>query len=349
MRHLLAALLVAISVSSAWADRLVLFAGGGNGGDGAAATSAKLTEPFAIGFDPAGNAWIVEMTGERLLKVDPKGVFHVVAGTGKRGPGLDGPAKSTTFNGMHNLAVHPTEGIFLADTWNGRIRRYDPKTDTIEGVAGKLRPGKTQYGGDGGPAKDALFSGIYSISMTADGNKIYLADLENRRIRVVDRKAGTVELVAGNGAKGTPKDGALAKDSPLVDPRAVLADTKGNVYILERGGNALRVVDAAGKIRTLVSGGGKDGLNSPKHLCLAPDGNVIIADTGNQVIRKYDVATGSLTRIAGTGKKGNSGAGGPPLEVSFSDPHGVYVHADGTLYVVDSGNGRVFRWEKGNP
>jgi DNA-binding beta-propeller fold protein YncE len=345
MRSLVAMIVCAVLVSTARADRLVLFAGGGQGGDGVPATDAKLTQPFGIDFDQAGNAYIVELTGERLLKVDPKGVFHIVAGTGKKGAGDDGHARSTTFNGMHSLAVHPTDGVFVADTWNGRIRRYDPKTETIEAIAGKSRTGKTQYGGDGGPAKDALFSGIYSISITADGNKIYLADLENRRVRVVDRKTGTVELVAGNGMKGAPKDGDVAKESPLVDPRAVLADRKENVYILERGGNALRIVDSADKIRTLVSGP-KVGMSGPKHLCLDLEGNVIIADTGNHVIRKYDVVSGTLTKIAGTGKKGPSGTGGPPLEVSFNEPHGVFVHPDGTLYIVDSMNGRVFRWVK---
>ena len=280
-------------MASARADRLVLFAGGGEDGDGVPAVQAKLNAPFGIGFDSAGNAYIVELTGERLLKVDPKGVFHVVAGTGKKGPGNDGSAKTTTFNGMHSLAVPPKDGVFVADTWNGRIRRYDPTTDMMTAVAGKSRTEKARYAGDGGPALEAFFSGIYSISMTAAGDKIYLADLENRRVRVVDRKSGTVDLVAGNGAKGTPTDGAVARESPLVDPRACLVDPKGNVYILERNGNALRVVDPAGKIRTLVSGP-KGGLNGPKHLCLDLDGNVIIADTGNHVIVKYDVSSGRV-------------------------------------------------------
>src|SRR5205814_1073477 len=111
-------------------------------------------------------------------------------------------------------------------------------------------------------------------------------------------------------------------------------DDKGNVYILERGGHALRVVDAVGKIRT-VAGTGKAGLsgdggpalkaamNGPKHLCMDRDGNVIIADTANHVIRKYIVKDGTMVRIAGSGKKGNSGADGPPLAAQFDEPHGV--------------------------
>src|SRR5439155_9071024 len=116
--------------------------------------------------------------------------------------------------------------------------------------------------------------------------------------------------VAGNGQKGRPQDGADAAKAPLVDPRAVTVDKQGNLWILERSGHALRVVDSAGKIRT-VAGTGKAGLsgdggdalkaqlNGPKHLCLDLDGNVIIADTANHVIRKYVVGEGKIVRVAG--------------------------------------------------
>jgi sugar lactone lactonase YvrE len=174
---------------------------------------------------------------------------------------------------------------------------------------------------------------------------------------VIDMKTGAVSLVAGDGKKGVPKDGADAKSSPLVDPRAVAVDRKGYVYILERSGHALRVVDADGKIRT-VAGTGKPGntgddgdarmatLNGPKHLCVDRDDNVIIADSANHVVRKYTPANGKIVRLAGTGKKGDSAAGGDPVAVSLNEPHGVCVHRDGTLYIVDSLNHRVFRWEK---
>src|SRR5262249_56564952 len=86
------------------------------------------------------------------------------------------------------------------------------------------------------------------------------ADLDNRRVRAIDLQTGVVRTVAGNGKKGVPADGADALQSPLVDPRAVAADRKGNVYILERSGHALRVVTPDGKIRT-VAGTGQPGLS----------------------------------------------------------------------------------------
>jgi DNA-binding beta-propeller fold protein YncE len=342
-------------LGTARADKVVLVVGGGDGGSGSDATAAKLMGPFGIDFDTTGNMYLVEMVGARALKVDLKGILTTVAGTGKKGDGGDGgPAIKAEFNGMHSLAVTPDGTVFLADTWNNRVRRLDPKTGVVTNFAGT---GEKGYAGDGGPADKARFGGVYCIALDPRGERMYLADLDNRRIRVIDLKTNVVTTVAGNGAKGVPPDGAEATKAPLVDPRAVAADAKGNVYILERAGNALRVVDAGGKIRTVAgtgekgsSGDGGDAhkatLNGPKHLCIDRDGNVIIADTENHVIRKYLPAEGKIVRVAGTGTKGSGGVGRPPEKVELSQPHGVYAAPNGNLLIADSSNNRVLRVER---
>ena len=115
-----------------------------------------------------------------------------------------------------------------------------------------------------------------------------------------------------------PADGGEARNSPLVDPRAVAVDASGNVYILERSGNALRVVDPLGKIRRVAgtgqAGGAGDGgparratLRGPKHLCIDRDGSVLIADTDNHRIRRYLPRAGTIVAVAGSGRKGALG------------------------------------------
>jgi hypothetical protein len=168
-----------------------------------------------------------------------------------------------------------------------------------------------------------------------------------------------VSTVAGNGDKGVPADGAEATRAPLVDPRAVAADADGNVYVLERAGHALRVVDARGRMRTVAgtgkagaSGDGGDGrratLNEPKHLCIDKDSAVIIADTDNHVIRKYLPRRGKIVRVAGTGTNGSAGVGGPPELAELNQLHGVHVGPGGDLYIADSGNHRILRIHKGD-
>ena len=341
------------TASSSSAERIVLVAGGGSDTNTSApipATSAKLNSPFGVDFDSAGNLYLVEMTGQRIRKLDKDGMLTVVAGTGQKGS-TNGPALQAEFNGIHNLAISSTDDVWLADTWNSCVRLFNPTAGTVSRVIGT---GERGFSGDGGPADRAKFGNIYCASIGLDGTSLYLADLDYARIRAVDTKSGRVRTVAGNGKKAIPADGSRAVEAPLVDPRAVIADRAGRVYVLERGGNALRVVETNGIIRTVVGTGEKglsgDGgeasfakLSGPKHLCFDHDGSVLIADTENHVIRRYTPGNGQITRVAGTGKKGSKGVGGPPLECELAQPHGVYVHRDGTLYISDSSNHRVLK------
>lgn len=282
-----------------------------------------LKGPFGTEIDDDGNIYFVEMTSDRLCKLDLKGQVSVL---------------STNLDGPHNLALAPDGAIYISDTWKHRVQKFDTRTGAMSTFAGT---GEKGFSGDGGPASQARFDGIHCVSLA--GDNLYLADLANRRIRVVNLKTGIVKTVAGNGQKGLPKDGAVAIEAPLVDPRAVIADKEGNIFILERGGHALRLVDSQGRIRTLAgtgqkgfSGDGGDAklatLNGPKHLCFDTRGDILIADTENHVIRKYVRKDGTIVRVAGLGDK-----------TDLNQPHGVYIHRDSTLYIADSSNNRILK------
>jgi sugar lactone lactonase YvrE len=104
------------------------------------------------------------------------------------------------------------------------------------------------------------------------------------------------------------------------------------------------VVTPGGKIRT-VAGTGKSGaadgpalkaqLNSPKHIAVDRHDNVIIADDQNARIRLYNVGQATLVSLLGKGvEKPRRG---------LLRPHGVCVHEDGSIYVVDTGHHRILR------
>jgi DNA-binding beta-propeller fold protein YncE len=295
------------------------------------------------------------MTGHRLRKLSRDGLVTTLAGTGREGSGGDqGPAAKAELNGPHSLAVAKNGDIFVADTWNNRIRKIDARTRVITNFAGTGRKG---FSGDGGQALDADFGGIYCLALDETNQSLCLADLDNRRVRQIDLKTGIVSTLAGNGKKGVPTDGELAASAPLVDPRAVALDSRGNLYILERSGHALRAVDRSGKIRTLAgtgeagdSGDGGDALrarmNGPKHLCVSSQGSVLIADTENHRIRAYNPEKRTIETVAGTGRKGTAGLGGPADAAELSQPHGVTEGPNGFLYIADSSNNRIVRIEQ---
>lgn len=339
-------MLLAMGWSAGAAERGVLVAGGGDGDEGSPATEAKLVSPFGVEHDGQGRLLIVEFSS-RLQAIDRDGKLITIAGDGTKGDaGEGGPAARAKVNSPHSIAVGADGAIFVADTLNHKIKRIDPKSGVITTFAGTTKG----FSGDGGPVARAQFSGIYCISLNPAKDKMVVTDLDNRRVRMIDMKSGVVSALAGNGEKGVPADGAEAAQAPLVDPRAATMDSKGNVYVLERGGHALRMVDAAGRIRTLIAGPrdakGPKTLSGPKHLCVDRDDNVIIADTDNHRIVKWLAAEGRMEVIVGTGVKGTAGVGGPPERLQLNQPHGVYIDRDGVLYISDSMNNRVLRIEK---
>jgi sugar lactone lactonase YvrE len=338
---------VTVAALAVRADKVVLVAGGGVGRDGAPATRAQLKAPFGVAHDAAGRLLIVEHA-HALRAIDPAGRITTVAGDGTKGDNGDkGPATAARFNAPHALAVGADGTIYVADTLNHRVRAIDPKTNVITTFAGTTKG----YSGDGGPAAKAQFSGIYCITLNPTKDGMLVTDLDNRRVRAIDLKSGVVSPVAGNGKKGVPTDGSTATEAPLFDPRAAAMDSKGNVYVLERGGHALRRVDPAGKIQTLLAGPkvakGPSELAGPKHLWIDRDDNVIIADTDHHRIVKWVAADRKLVPVAGTGTKGAGGVGGPSDQLQLNQPHGVYLDDKGTLYIADSVNDRVLRIEQG--
>ncbi|MFM7158927.1 MAG: hypothetical protein ACKO3P_00985, partial [Planctomycetaceae bacterium] len=348
-------LLLLTAPAARGAQRLVLVAGGGERETGVPATQVRLKDPFGVAFAPRGDLFLVELAGGRILQIDPAGVFRVVGGTGEKADkGDGGPAREAAFHSMHALAIDPQGRVYLADTLNHRVRLYDPATGRVGPFAGTGQPG---YAGDNGPAAGGQFHGVYCVALSPDSGTLLVTDLENRRVRGVDIASGQLRLIAGNGARGVPDDGARASESPLVDPRAAIADREGRVYVLERGGHALRVVERDGRIRTVVGVGeaglaGDGGparaarLKGPKHLCLDQRGNVLIADTDNHVVRRFDPIRGTIERVAGTGEAGAGPPGQDPLQTPLRFPHDVAVDAKGTVYIVDTGNHRLLRLEE---
>ena len=177
-----------------------------------------------------------------------------------------------------------------------------------------------------------------------------MCDIGNHVIRRIDTN-GTIATFAGTGKPGPTPDGAPLAGTPLRGPRSLDVDASGIVWLATREGNQVLKLDPAANRISLVAGTGKKGppvdgparlatLNGPKGIAVGPGGSVWVADTENHAIRRIDPVSGAIVRVAGGGAEA---AAVDPLLLKLNRPHGLFVEADGTLFVGDSWQHRVVR------
>ena len=318
-------------------------------GDGGLGKSATLNQPFHCDLDRAGNLFIAEAFNHCIRSVDGKtGIVTTVAGNGTKGySGDGGAATNAQFNEPYAVVVDEGGNLFIVDRLNACVRRIDGKTRAVTTVAGT---GAAGYSGDGGPGAQAQLREPNDCCLDRKGG-LLIADVRDNRIRRLDLKSGVITTFAGTGARKREGDGGPAAQASLNGARAVCVDGKGNTYICEREGNAIRRVDARGIITAYAGTGTKgytgDGgsalaatFNGPKAIRCDRDGNVFVVDTENHAIRRLEAKTGLVTTVAG-GRKGGEGDGGDATQAGLDRPHGCVIGLDGTLYIADSNNHRV--------
>lgn len=301
--------------------------------------------PFHVSFDSKGNMYVVEYDGSYLGVLNTAGEFKHLGGDGTWNfREENGPVGNAQFKGLHNIIIDDEDKVYITDTFNNRCRMYDPVSGKISTYIGS---GQKGFNGENVKAGEASFNELYSIAFNPDKSRIFIADLKNQRIRVMDRKTGLVSTVAGTGKKGKPVDGTAALESTFVDPRALACDSKGNIYVVDRGGHALRVIKD-GKVFTLVNKAGKKGrklgngpdaqLAGPKYVGIDAEDRVWIADDENDRICMYDPKSKQLTAVIGKDS--------PLSQWETKRTHGLYIHKNGTIYVVDSKNNRILKMVK---
>ena len=323
----------------------------GFAGDGGPAKTALLNGPFDIAFDAAGNLYFTDTFNNRIRRVDAQsGVISTLAGNGEAGyAGDGGPATEASLNEPYGIVLDRAGNIFIADRLNRRVRRIDAASGIISTLAGT---GEAAYGGDGGPAAQAGLAEPNGLAFDAAERHLYIADVADHRVRIVNLAAGTIATFAGTGKAEHSGDGGKAREAGVFGARAVKLAADGTLYILERQGSSLRAVDPATGIITTVAGttargyGGDGGpaleavFDAPKEMAIDRDGSLLIVDTENHAIRRIDRATGIVTNVAG-GRKGTGGDGGPATQAGLDRPHGAVVGPDGAIYIGDTNNHRI--------
>ncbi|BBO17806.1 conserved hypothetical protein [Candidatus Brocadia pituitae] len=261
------------------------------------------------------------------------------------GVGDGGQATAAKLLAPEGIVIGNDGSVYFADTWNHRIRRVG--TDgIITTVAGN---GSRGFSGDGGQATAASLNVTRGIALGSDGT-IYIADSGNSRIRRVGTD-GIITTVAGTGLAGFNGDGRQARTARLSLPEGVVIGSDGSIYIADTFNHRIRRVGLDGIITTVAGTGDQDFsgdggqateamLNTPMEIAIGGDGSIYIADSDNHRIRLVGT-DGIITTVAGNGNQGFSGDGGQATAAMFSNPAGIAIRSDGSIYIADMNNHRI--------
>ena len=313
------------------------------------AKKAPCGEPYGISKGPDGALYICEIASHVVRRLDEKtGQITTVAGNGTQGySGDGGPATSAQLSEPYEVRFDKSGNMFFVEMKNNLVRKVDLK-GVISTVAGT---GELGFSGDGGPATKATMNGPHSIALDDQG-RLYICDIGNHRIRVVDPESGKIDTFAGTGEKKATPDGAALAGTALNGPRALDFDGQGSLYLALREGNTVYRIDLKTKTLHHLAGTGQKGytghggpatkatLSGPKGIAIGPNGDVYLADTESHTIRVIRAKSGIIETVAGDGEKGD-GPDGSPEKCRMARPHGVFVDSDSNVYVGDSENYRV--------
>ena len=213
------------------------------------------------------------------------------------------------FNLPNGVAVDNTGNIYIADTGNHRIQKFNSKGQFI-----------AKWGNEG--SGDGQFYNPYGIAIDSSGN-VYVADTGNHRIQ---KFTSNGQFIAKWGSYGTG-------DGQFNLPRGIAIDSSDNIYVADTGNSRIQKFTSAGQFVTKwgSKGSGDGQLNEPSDIAVDGSGNVYVADTNNHRIQKF-ASTGQF--IA---EWGSSGSG----DGQFNGPKGIAVDSTGNVYIADTGNFRI--------
>ncbi|MFO0725145.1 MAG: hypothetical protein U1E65_15295 [Myxococcota bacterium] len=318
-------------------------------GDGKPATSSALYGPVDLSFDAQGRALIIDFNNHRVRRLELDGTLRTVVGTGVEAYGTVNQDASA-FPVHHPMEIEVRAGEwFLAGYHDPRVFRVD-SAEKVRVVAGIGAQGND---GDEGDAQLARLDAPSGVAVGDDG-AIFVADELTHRVRRVDAQ-GIIHAFAGTGHRGYSGDGGPAAQAQLNGPLRLRYDHAAHaLYIADAQNHAIRRVDAAGIISTVVGTGSPgfsgDGgpadqatLNRPMDLELLDDGGFVIADSENFRIRRVygDGTIGTLV--------GSSTTSDPSIEhttvvqAALHTPWGVSVDSEGHLWIADTFHNRVRR------
>ena len=253
--------------------------------DGAPGSYAAFNLPIGIAMDRNGNIIVADRDNNAIRKVEPNGMLTTIAGQATADY-LDGTGTNAKFKNPCGVAVDSNNNIYVADTYNHRIRKITP-----EGVVTTFAGSGTGTFADG-TGTAASFNQPYGLAVDSNNN-VFVADTGNRRIRKITPQM-VVTTIAGNESLGTIVDGTGSSASIGV-VITITIDSNDNIFFTDYDmyKHYIRKLTPQGVITTIAGSesGYADGIGSSAKfstsfgIAVDANNNIIVADSFNHRIR----------------------------------------------------------------
>ena len=339
------------------------YAGGGNGddstSDGDSTKTARFNVPTGLRVAPDGRLFVTDSARLRVVSADGRTV-STYAGGGS----VDVDSASTSnirFRSLQDVAIHPDGRVFVLDggfSSGHRVYVIDPTGSTASVYAGGGLIGELAGSfADGVSTTTARFNRPLGMALRSDG-RLFIADTENHRIRVISADGATVSTYAGNGNPGLVDGDADAVE--FNGPVSLAFATDGRLFVGDGNNRRIRVISADGNTVSTYAGRGATGetaLGLPfppadsidffdvAYIAITTDGRIIVSDDGSHNIRvisadgsRVSVYAGANGVIPGNRRPGfgtNPLNEGPAAEAGFRDPQGIAIDATGRVFVAN--------------
>jgi DNA-binding beta-propeller fold protein YncE len=279
------------------------------------ALQAKFNTPSGIAIDADDNLIIADTSNHRIRKLDKKGQVTTIAGSGVAGY-RDGAPGEAMFDAPVGVAVDEQGNLFVADTYNDRIRKIS-KDGQVSTIAGSGAAGYKD-----GLASEAMFDTPCGIAVDKQGT-LFIADTGNDVIRAITQR-GEVTTIAGSDASEPHPE------TRLHEPAGLALTHDGFLFVSNQNNGRIQVITPQGEIKAFAGGstGFADGMgeearfNGASGVAVDRQGNLYVTDSSNYLIRKITPVTQApvaetkadevLIQPFETNEPESHGAGGAP-------------------------------------
>jgi YYY domain-containing protein len=300
---------------------------------GAGANRGQLNLPRGITQDAEGNFYVVDTQNMRVQKYDRTGKWLLAFGQ-KGGDNGQFAAMNdeATGTGPSGIAVDSAGNVYVADTWNHRVQKFDKDGKLLLAWGSYVNlsdPGTAE-----GPDTNSKFFGPRGIAIGPDG-QVYVTDTGNKRVLIFDDKGGFKRQIS-SGASPTrvAPEYPFSQPGEMNEPIGIAVDQAGNVYVADTNNRRIQKFDKDGKFAAqwpVPQGSWDPGPYLEPFIAVDGAGNIYATAPTTKSVFKL----GPTGELLGQKKQ----AGDVPLDI----PTGLTISSEGEVVVVDTGASRVLR------